>query len=194
MAGPDNTAFVNSSIAYLKRIESDEQALAPAGTFLSLAAGDDDTIPVQLFSYEVAAFYVYDDGNTFTYVTDAMREEVGLTREQLHDIGLANLAQRFGGMELHQGGGMLVLTGDGNFEASMILLDTVWDQLAHHFPNGPIAALPARDVIGLCDAQDNTAVNRLRVTAQKLWDEDADHLLAKDLYRRDANSIWVPVQ
>ncbi len=193
MVSSDNLAFVNSSIAFLKRIESEDRSLAPAGTFLSLAAGDDDTIPVQLFSYEVAAFYVYDDGNTFTYVTDAMREEAGMTREQLHEIGLSNLAERFGDMELHQGGGMLVLTGDGNFEASMILLDTVWDQLSHHFPNGPVVALPARDVIGLADAQDNSAVNRLRATAQKLWDDDADHLLAKDLYRRDSAGTWVPV-
>ena len=88
---------------------------------------------------------------------------------------------------------MLVLTGDGNFEASMILLDTIWDQLAQHFPNGAVAALPARDVLGLADAQDNSAINRLRITAQKLWDEDAEHLLAKDLYRRQSNGSWIPL-
>lgn len=195
MAGPTTNELVRSSIAYLRRVESDPSAGSPpVGAFLSLPAGEGELLPVQIFSHEAAVFYAYDDGSNFTYVTDAMREESGLSVEELHDIGLSNLAKRFGDMEMHQGGGMLVLTGDGNFEASMILLGTIWDQLAQHFPNGAVAALPARDVLGLCDSQDNSAVNRLRVTAQKLWDDDAEHLLASDLYARQPDGTWVPVR
>ena len=194
MVVSSNDEQVRSSIAYLRRVESEQSAGSPpVGAFLTLPAGDDELLPVRLFSHEMAVFYAYDDGSNFTYVTEAMREEAGLSVEELHELALANLAGRFREMELHQGGGMLVLTGDGNFEASMILLDTVWDQLAHHFPNGAIAALPARDVLGLCDAQDNSALNRLRVTAQKLWDDDAEHLLAKDLYARQTHGVWSPI-
>lgn len=195
MPDSSNEDLVRSSIAYLRRVESDQPASSlPAGAFLSLPAGEGEMLPVQLFSHEMAVFYAYDDGSNFTYVTDAMREESGLSANELHEVGLANLASRFRDMELHQGGGMLVLTGDGNFEASMILLGTVWDQLSQHFPNGAIAALPARDVLGLCDAQDNSAVSRLRITAQKLWDDDAEHLLAKDLYARELDGSWTPVR
>lgn len=192
MASPDNITLVQSSTAYLKRIESDQRSAAAAGTFLSLAAGDSATLPVRLFSHEAAVFYVYDDGSNFTYVTDEMRVEADLSPEELHEVGLANLARRFSDMELHQGSGMLVVTGDGNFEASMLLLDSLWDQLAgQHFPNGPVAALPARDVLGLCDSQSD-AISQLRATAEKMWKENAEHLLARDLYRRQPDGSWEP--
>jgi len=195
MAAPDNAALVRSATAYLKRVESDPAApLPPAGEFLLLPAGEGDLLPVQLFSHEAAVFYAYDEGSNYTYVTNAMREEAGLSARELHEIGIANLANRFGDMTLHEGGGILVLTGDGNFEASMVLLGVVWDQLAHHFPNGAVAALPARDVLGLADVQDNSAVNRLRMIAQKFWDDDAEHLLAKDLYARQADGTWAPMR
>lgn len=193
MSTTDNVSLVQSSIAYLKRIESEQGAAASSGDFLSLAAGDTDTVPVRLFSHEAAVFYVYDDGNNFTYVTDRMRDEAGLSREQLHEVGLTNLAGRFPDMEIHQGNDMLVVTGDENFEASMILLDRLWDQLSEaHFPNGPIAALPARDVLGLCDA-DSSAIDKLRATVQKMWEDDAAHLLARALYRRGPDGAWEPI-
>ena len=194
MGDPRNDALVRSSIAYLRRVESEPTASSPpVGTFLSLPAGEGELLPVQLFSHEMAVFYAYDDGSNFTYVTNAMREDSGLSVDELHDLALANLAQRFRDMEMHQGGGMLVLTGDSNFEASMILVDTIWDQLAHHFPNGAVAALPARDMLGLADAQDDSAVAGLRATAQKFWDDDAEHLLARHLYQRQPDRSWVPL-
>lgn len=195
MADPSNDALVLSSIAYLRRIESDQSADSSlAGSFISLPAGEAELLPVQLFSHEMAVFYAYDDGTNFTYVTNAMREEAAMSAEELHEVGLSNLATRFRDMELHQGSGMLVLTGDGNFEASMILLGTIWDQLGEHFPNGAVAALPARDVLGLADAEDAAAIERLRLTTQKMWDEDAEHLLAKDLYVRQTNGVWSPLR
>lgn len=194
MEATDNPSLVRRSIAYLKRIESKNGAQSLAGSFLSLEAGESDTLPVKMFSHELAVFYVYDDGTTFTYVSDAMREEAGLSYDELHEVALANLARRFRDMEMHQANGMFVLAGLGKFEASMVLLGTLWDQLSNrYFPNGVIAALPARDVLGVCDAKEEAAIAHLQATTQKLWDDDVDYLLARQLYARSAQGVWTPL-
>ena len=69
MSATDNPSLVQSSTAFLKRVESGDGAQDLAGTFLSLEAGESDTLPVKMFSHELAVFYVYDDGTTFTYVS-----------------------------------------------------------------------------------------------------------------------------
>ena len=193
--GPiDNSSLVGRSIAFLKRVESGDGAQSLAGTFMSLEAGESDTLPVRLFSHELAVFYVYDDGTTFTYVSDAMREDAGLSHAELHEVGLANLARRFPAMNLNHANGMFVLAGDGKFESSMVLVGTIWDQLAErYFPNGIVAAIPARDVLGLCDAQEDKVISQLRATTAKLWDDDVDYLQARELYGRDSGGSWAPL-
>ena len=181
---------VRNSIAYLKRVES---RLSPGtvqpGEYLSLEAGEDQALPARLFSHEMAVFYVYDDGSNFTYVTEAMRDDAGLDAAELDEIGLRNLSTRFRDMTINQAGDLFVFAGDSNFEASMVLLAPLWDQLAQHFPNGPVAAMPARDVLGLCDAG-SESIDKLRSTAKHLWDTNAAHLLARDLYIRGSDREW----
>ena len=97
-------------------------------------------------------------------------------------------------MQLHQANGIFVLAGDGKFESSMVLVGTIWDQLAdRYFPNGVVAAIPARDVLGLCDAHESDAILQLRATTQKLWDDDVDYLQARELYLRGAGGSWAPL-
>jgi hypothetical protein len=79
---------------------------------------------------------------------------------------------------------------DGNFEASLLLVDALWDKgLSHLAPNGFIAALPARDVLAFCDANLIEGVKELRQLIARL--ENGDHLLSPELFRR-SRARWIP--
>jgi hypothetical protein len=70
------------------------------------------------------------------------------------------------------------------------LIDDLWnEELAHFAPNGVIAAVPCRDILAFCDAENASGVLELRQLIQRV--ENGDHPISSVLYRRHA-SIWKP--
>ena len=80
---------------------------------------------------------------------------------------------------------------DGNFEASMILLDDLWDVSFRQFVQGDYAiGLPTRDVLAFCDASSESGRAELHELVNRLKDSQ-DHPLTRQLYvRRDTQ--WIP--
>jgi hypothetical protein len=57
----------------------------------------------------------------------------------------------------------------GNFEASVLLLDTVWDiSFAKHIKGEFVAAVPARDVLAFGDSSSAETVAELRAIINRL--------------------------
>lgn len=96
----------------------------------------------------VVIMYAIDRPSHFEFV--AMREIQArqLSVEDLHDLAVKNLPSRVSQVEVHDlGGGMHGLSAGGNLEASLLLVDSLWDQLAARLPGEPLAAVPARDLL-----------------------------------------------
>ena len=79
----------------------------------------------------------------------------------------------------------------GNFEASLILLDDLWDGAFQQFVDGPRAvAIPARDILVFADARRADACGELRDVIARVW-PGGDHLLSDKLFTRTAGA-WTP--
>jgi hypothetical protein len=88
-------------------------------------------------------------------------------------------------------GNIFALFLDGNFEASLLLLDDLWDQaLSGYAPNGFVIAVPARDVLAFCDQASEEGVGELREVAARLF-PGGDHLISPQLFSREGDR-WVP--
>jgi hypothetical protein len=81
---------------------------------------------------------------------------------------------------------------DGNFEASLILVDGLWDKaLAHFAPNGFLAALPSKNVLAFCDMRTPMGPQLLR----RIIEDSgiSDRPIATTLYYRDpTRRDWRP--
>ena len=73
----------------------------------------------------------------------------------------------------------------GNFEASVLLPDTVWDiSFAKHIKGEFVAAVPARDVLAFGDSSSAETVAELRAIINRLKSSGAAHPLSTSLHRR----------
>jgi hypothetical protein len=82
--------------------------------------------------------------------------------------------------------GCYALFLDGNFEASLILLDDLWDStLIHYVTSGYAVAIPSRDVICFCDINASEGIKEMKQVIERVW-EDGDHLLTKKILTRIA--------
>ncbi|HEY3147367.1 MAG TPA: DUF1444 family protein [Dongiaceae bacterium] len=178
--------FCGRAVAYLKPSLSNAEAEV-------VLSGDDEPIVTDLHN-GLLVVYLVDQGKHFEYVNRRHLIASGLTEAELHQTALGNLAAivEGRGAQLRRGLDAAALVLDGNFEASLILIDWLWeDSLAHLAPNGFVVAIPARDVIAFCDAESARGIAYLRQVVQRL--EGASRPLTPMLYRRDrASRTWRP--
>jgi uncharacterized protein YtpQ (UPF0354 family) len=148
----------------------------------------EDAPILRRFVHPLLVSYTVDVGDWYELVQRRHLEQAGIDEEELHRIGLANLAQLVTERttRVHRCGRYFALLMGGDFEASLMLLDSLWDEDFREFVAGDYAvAVPARDIMGFCDASSQAAVDELRQLIQRVW-PTGDHLLSDRLYvRRD---------
>ncbi len=176
-------AFCERAIVYLKADLTGE-----SGDAVSMV-GDDEPILRNLGNGLLVA-YLVDEGDHFSYVQRRHINLAGLSESALHEKAIANLAALLAQREarLHAAvNGVSAIIFDGNFEATLILVDSLWDEeLAHLAPNGFVVAIPTRDVLAFCDAQSRMGIDELRRVIART--QGGDHPLQPVLYRRDATT------
>lgn len=170
------------------RAAGSPDAGSPAGTQLPHA---DMPVATDLGNGLVVV-YLVDEGGHYSYVQNRDLEASGFNREGLHECAVSNLSRNASGKaEVKPHGPIHGVFFDGMFEASLMLVEPLWDgQLAHLAPNGFVAALPSRDVFAFCDAKSAQGIAVLRDMAAKVT-ASGTHLLTPQLYtHRDGQ--WVP--
>jgi hypothetical protein len=179
----DSPEWWRQARAYLKAKVTDDH-----GATLSLSR-DDSPILRDLENGLLVA-YVVDEGERFTFVQH--RHLGQATSDDLHDAALANLydlaRER---LRLQPYGSVFGVFVDGNFEASVLLLDTLWDRALTQYVQGEfVVAVPSRDVLAFGDSGSARAIGELRAIVDRVYKPEANHLLVRALYRRRAGK-WV---
>lgn len=136
------------AIACIKA-EVPEDDLAPA-----LELGEEDSPILKRIGGGLLVAYLVDEGDSFTYVQGRHLRVAGIDKDQLHARAVENLRNLAEGqVTIRQNGPTHALFFDGNFEASLILLDEMWDEdLVQYHGSEPVVAIPARDVLCFCNA------------------------------------------
>jgi uncharacterized protein YtpQ (UPF0354 family) len=136
-------------------------------------------------------FYVFDLPSLFWFVSQGERESLGLNASDLRTLSVRNLVKRRGRPEIRQSdtGAMLIL--DGDLEASLLLVDHLWAQLAPQLPGDLIAAVPSRDVLAVSGTGVTGGVALLRRAVERVWADPSTNpklLLTRSLLVRQEDS------
>jgi len=169
---------VLEALAYLKpEIPSDDPA---AVTSLSV----DDAPVMRQFLPGLLTAYLVDEGDSFAYVQGRDLRRADVSEDELHRqavVNLAELADRQ--LTIRDNGAVSALFLDGNFEASLLLVDDLWTQRLREYAHDPIVAIPARDILAFADVESAAGISALWGVVNRVW-SSGDHLLSKNLYRR----------
>ena len=176
----------NRAIAYLKANIKDDDRSQP----LALKPGDSPVL--QAFCGNLLIAYVIEHDASFEFLNERTLEAAGLSNSDMRRIGIRNLADRLRGkLEVTKSGEVAYFTKGDGFEASAILLDRLWNvSLTAFAPTGFIAALPARDVLAVCDRSSVAGVAALYGIIRRVFSR-GDHLLIPTLIERRMN-MWMP--
>lgn len=185
MSRSKNTVL--QAVAYLKRALPAEPLPGEKVVELSYA----DTPVMRDLQNGLLVAYLVDEGSSYGYVQHKDLDTAGVTEDELHAAGIENLY----GVATHRlkvqpYGPIFALLMGGTFEASMILLDNLWEQsLREHVGGSFLVAIPARDVLAFGDASLPAAVAGLQAVVSRLIDGGGAEL-ATVLYRHEG-AAWL---
>ncbi|MFZ2989155.1 DUF1444 family protein [Ideonella sp.] len=155
-----------------------------AGDSFAELKPDDAPISTPLVA-ELIVMYALDYPDRFEFISGRHLRESNLSTAQLHELALKNLLLRTPSIEMLGDSPCHMITAGGNMEATLLLHDALWEQIAAHLPGDPMAVVPARDLLFVSGTGWDGALEFLSSVANKEL-EDARYALSKCvLVRRD---------
>lgn len=177
--------ITDHAIAYLKGSPSEELQ-----SVVKLSPKDEPV--VRPFLGDLHVCYVIDKGQTYEYIQYHHLEGDGIDADQLHLIGLQNLEKLIckKTSRVQPYGNIFAFLMGGDFEASIILLDNLWDDKFRQYVIGKYAvAVPARDVLAFCDVTSEVGIAELYELVNRVW-PGKNHLVSNKIYVREEGGGW----
>jgi uncharacterized protein YtpQ (UPF0354 family) len=139
---------------------------------------------------ELNIFYAFDLPGHFVYVSEHDCRTLQLDRHGLRKLSVLNLVKRRSKPEiLRPSDAVVMLRLDGDLEASLLLHDSLWRQVANDMPGDTIVAVPSRDVLVVSGTKVTNGVETLRRAIRRAWERPSNTklLLTRALLIRQAN-------
>jgi uncharacterized protein YtpQ (UPF0354 family) len=182
--GPHDASMIVPVIKRQAPPSDDDILLPPEFDLMSDALVDDLNV-----------FYVFDIPGYFKYVSEHDRKALKLDPRGLRELSVRNLTKRRSKPEiLRPSDAALMVRLDGDLEASLLLVDWLWPQLARGMPGETIVAVPNRDVLVVSGTEVTGGVDTLRSAVRRVWENprmDYKLLLTRSLLVRRGDSWQV---
>jgi len=141
------------------------------------------------FSDELRVAYVIDHESTIEYVLNATLVELGIEKDALRSLSVANFMNRVEA-RVQPGDGCAMIVAGGTYEASCVLIDTIVDELAAQCEGQLVACFPAIDMFVFADSLEADGIARIaNVSANVL--ESGNDVLSREFFTR-TDGEWLP--
>jgi uncharacterized protein YtpQ (UPF0354 family) len=137
----------------------------------SLAARGVDTGKFDQYSEEyndqLIIMYGIDSAKNIKYLQQADLRKLKLDSATLRSLALKNLMSILPGIQLHGSDGTYMVTAGGTYEASVLLVDTIWQSDQFKVNGEIVVAVPARDMLLVTGSKDAKGLRSVREIVAK---------------------------
>jgi uncharacterized protein YtpQ (UPF0354 family) len=128
--------------------------------------------------------YAYNLPEMFVPVRDVDLKTWKLSKAQLRARAVENLRRQLPPVEREGGKGRWMFVAGGNFEASLLMVDSVWKDIAPHITGDPVVAVPARELVFVTGSRDAEGLETVRAIATDAFSKVEYPLSPRLLIRR----------
>ena len=148
------------------------------------------------FAKEVESVYEnFAPGLVIVYAEDAPRnmrylipkdlEDAKIERKDLRAIACQNLKRLLPKIERHGSNGVYMLTAGGNYEASLLLLESIWTGGKIDVKGDVVVAIPTRDLLLVTGSKDQDGLAKVKQMVEKAYGEGSYQLTPNLFVFRD---------
>jgi len=119
---------------------------------------------------ELLVMYAFDLPGHFEYASGHSCSILGLDPESLRKLSVRNLTRLRSKPEiLRPSGAVNMLRLDGDLEASLLLVDHLWPQIASAIAGEVVVGVPSRDVLAVSGTGVTGGIEMLRRAVERAW-------------------------
>ena len=159
--------------------------IAMREAMLAQGATDPPTYHSEALAEGLVVLFAEDRPNSVRYLSREDLESVGADLDTLREDALGNLRPRMPELSVYGGEGLYLLEAGGNFEASLLLVDTLWTTESFPVEGELVIAVPSRDAIIVTGTGNVAALQQLRQLALEIHAESPYRLTPEPYVRRD---------
>ena len=142
---------------------------------------------------DLVVVYAEDTPTNTLYFSVEQLKEAGIRPQELRSLAIANLRRILPPVETHSGRLVSMLTAGGDYVASLLLLDELWNGTTLAADGEFVVAVPSRDVLLFTGTRNAQGVARLRELARKTAAESPYSLTDQLFVYRDGQFVrYVP--
>ncbi|WP_367874581.1 DUF1444 family protein [Luteolibacter sp. Populi] len=131
------------------------------------------------FGADLVVLYAEDSERGIRYLDQEEFEKTKIDRKDLRALACENLKRLLPDIEHHGAPGFYMITADGNYEASLLLLDSIWTAGDLDVKGEIVVAIPTRDVLLVTGTGHPEGIEHMKVVVKKATEEGAYRLTSK---------------
>lgn len=133
------------------------------------------------YNEDLFIFYARDSEHSIRYLMKDDIQEYNIETEGLQKRAIENLMNVLPKIESHGENGYYMLTAGGAYEASLILVKSIWTKENFTVVGEMVIGIPARDLVLITGSEDREGLNRLKSTVMEV-NQTGDHLVSDQLF------------
>ena len=131
------------------------------------------------FSPDLIIVYAEDSPKNIRYFTADDLAKAGIDRGGLRALACENLRRILPKIECQGGNGVYMITAGGDYEASLLLLDSIWSGGTIDVQGDIVVAIPTRDLLLVTGSQNLEGLEKLKQVVKKAFSEGSYRLTSK---------------
>jgi uncharacterized protein YtpQ (UPF0354 family) len=133
------------------------------------------------YNSELVVLYAEDTPKNMRYLTDDDVTELGIERDELRQLAVENLRRLLPNVEMTGDKGVFLMQAGGDYEASLLLIESIWNSGQIEVEGEIVVAIPARGILIITGSQNRGGLRKVRDLAEKTASE-ASYRLTSQLF------------
>ncbi len=134
------------------------------------------------YNEDLIIIYAEDKGNSFKYFNNDEFEKLNLKKDTLLDFAINNLKNIIPDIEKVGENGEYGLIAGGDYEANLILLQTLWTKENFNVDGDIIIAIPNRDLVFITGSNNKTSIQKIKKSIEEYYNT-GNHPVSNSFYR-----------
>lgn len=166
-------------------VKDDAWAAEVAASLRASGAESEIQYFVEPLAEGLDVFYAEDTPSNIRYLDKQLLLDAGVEIETIRQQAVDNLLAILPDIEVHGSDGLFMITADGNYEASLLLVNEIWTPLNFDIRGDIVISIPARDMLLVSGSENTEELAQMIEIIDEIYSESPYHLTRELYVRRD---------
>lgn len=168
---------IDHIVPLIRSVDFLQEVMSIAGQF----GATDSSIVYQGYNDKLIIVYAEDTKNNINYITKPEFDKLNIAKDMLLDLAVNNLIRILPDLQKFGEDGCFAIAAGGDYEASLILLKSIWSKEYLDVDGDFVIAIPNRDLLIITGSNNKNGIERVKGLATEMYQKE-NYQISPDLF------------